>query len=630
MTSAIPQPFVVTPETPVEPAVPTDLQGTPKNFQYYQKRANAIIADWDATEHPKILVRREMRKNIVNVEDKRQKSEILSDETFIPDRTIDYNVRTQKALYVRYIEEGRRLLIFGVDPGFPMDKRDDVAKLEDAFTQGMRYNRWKNAWFQLFDGTCLHGACACEVIFDDTKPLNCAVDYITRDDLRFPTKLKSIQSAEIIMRRYVVTMTEIEGMAKLFGFNPEGVKTLQATDATYSRSDEKMYEIYKCYYKQDGIVMTCWYSSQYSQDWLSAPKKLDLGIKTVDEAAVAAAVNMGMPADAAMAQFTVPRDITFYPVFFLKYDEMEDQVILDVPGRAALDLQIQEAVTHTLTATVNAAIRASGLYASAEPSNDGETPTNETIGALKHGEIFGKPLRFFTTPWPNNILLTVTQALSVRNQSQMGQTDFAALTRNDTEKTATEIQAAQQQKATLSSMQVNLLATMIIDVYSLCWEIARWQAMLGKTSKKLTSDPSLLQYPYTFSAAGDVEVIQRAEKKQSLREIWMIMKDTPAATEVLTYILEMYFPEEAEKWISALQGPKDQILQMLVGTIEEAIQSGRMQIAPEEYDTIKGILDSARAMVGTPGHGPSAPELSDPSQQPSGQSGEPLPPPQQL
>ena len=608
-------------QPPVTPEA-TAANPTVKDFQYYSKRANGIIADWRTNEKVKIKVRREARKNVVNVEELRQANKILSDETLIPDRTIDFNVRTQKALYVRFLEESRRLLIFGVHPGFPLDQRDEVAKLEDNFTEGMRYNRWKNAWFKTFDGTCLHGAVAVEVIFDPSKPLNCAIDYISRDDLQFPTNLKSIQSAELILRRYTVTMTEVEGMSKIYGFNPEGVRCLQEIDANPRATDEKMFEIYKSYYKLDGVVMTAWYSDQWTTDWLSAPKKLDLGIKQVDEAAVAAATNLGIPPEEALKQFATPKDITFYPMFFLKYDEMEDEVILNVPGRAALDLQVQEALTHTVSATVNGAVRASGLYASVEPTNDGDAPSNNVIGTLEHGKILGRPLKIFTVPWPNSILLTVTQALSVRNQSQMGQTDFAALTRNDTEKTATEIQAAQQQKASLSSMQVNLLATVIVDVYSLCWEIARWQKMLGLCRGELTNEPALLNYAYVFSAAGDVEVIQRAEKKQSLREIWQIMKDTPASQQVLEYILELYFPEEAEAWISALSGPKDQAITTLVQIISQELP--KMNLNPDELNTLQGILSSAQALVAGPGNGEPAPELNAPSTGPAPAGGEPI------
>jgi len=604
-----------------------------KTFQYYQKRANSIIAGWRGDEMEKIRIRRDARKNVINVNQLRQDNKILSDETQIPDRTIDYNVRTQKAQYVQYLEGSRRNLIFGVHPSFPLDERDEVSKLEDNFTQGMRYNRWKSPWFKCFDSTCLHGANFVEVIFDPSKPFNCAVDYIRREDLQFPENLTNIQSAELILRRYKSTMTEIEGMAKAFGFNLAGVQSLKQISDGMSSTDERMYEIYKAYYKQSGIVWTAWYSEQFGQEWLSTPKKLDLGIKDLDKAALEVMTSQGTNPSQVIPQLAQTKDITFYPVFALKYDEVEDEVILNVPGRAALDLQTQEAITHLFSANVNGNVRASGLYASPVPSNDGVPPTDRVIATLQHGKVVDRPLSFFQMDYPSPGLLTAIQALRVSNQSQMGQTDFAALTRQDTEKTATEIQAAQAQKASLSSMQVNLLATVITDVYSLCWEIARWQTMLGLCRGPLVppgQDPALtiklLNYPYVFSAAGDVEVIQRAEKKQSLREIWQIMKDTPAAQSVLEYILELYFPDEADNWINDLKAPTNQVIEALVGIITTAIQEQRLQVSPDELQSIAGILTTAQSMVRPTGQQDTAPELSAPQIGPAQPGGQPLQP----
>jgi hypothetical protein len=169
----------------IEPAVNPGEPNPVKDFAYYQPRLNGIIADWKSQEVDKIVNRRKVRKNLVNVAEARQKGTILGDETIIPDHTIDFNVRQQKALYVNYIETSRRLLLFKPPGNVPYTDKDEIMELEKNFTDGMRYNRWKSAWFKVFDGACLHGACAVEVIFDPSKPFNCAVEYVSRNDLRF-------------------------------------------------------------------------------------------------------------------------------------------------------------------------------------------------------------------------------------------------------------------------------------------------------------------------------------------------------------------------------------------------------------------------------------------------------------
>jgi hypothetical protein len=598
------------------PAIPPqDITGamdiSQTTFIKYSPKIQGIINDWKSTEDPKVKVRREVRKNLVNVNDKRQKEEILGDETIIPDHTINANVSAEKAKYVNYIESSRRLLIFKPPGDFPFQDKGEITNLEEAFTDGMRFNRWKLPWFKVFDGACLHGACAVEVIFDPSKPFNCAIDYVSRNDLRFQLNLKNIQAGEIIARRFEWTIIEVEAMAKRYGFKPEGVKYLeQITQDFASRTTSKMFEVYKVYFKIDGLVQVAWYTEHWTNGWLADPKPLELGLFEIDQITMMQAKQMGLP----YAPPATPID--FYPFFPLKYDEQEDEIILDVPGRAALDIQAQEAITHAFSSLINGSIRAAGIYASTLPANNGDAPTDKVVGKLKHGVILDRPLNFFTPPWPNaNVLLGTIQAISVRNQSQMGRTDFAALTRDDTEKTATEIQAAAKQTAALSSMQVDLLATVIIDVYELCYKIARCQVLLGLCKGYLTNNPELLFIDYSFKAAGDVEVVQRAEKQQALKEIWMIAKDTPAAQSVFEYILEVFFPNEAKDWIQELRLPKDTIISTLANAL--SLMRERAHLSPEENGQLENILSQAQAMVGGPGKQAASPQSSNAPQLPA-------------
>ena len=585
----------------IEPAVNPGVPNPVKDFSYYQPRLNGIIADWKSQEVDKIVNRRKVRKNLVNVAEARQKGTILGDETIIPDHTIDFNVRQQKALYVNYIETSRRLLLFKPPGNIPYTDKDEIMELEKNFTDGMRYNRWKSSWFKVFDGACLHGACAVEVIFDPSKPFNCAVEYVSRNDLRFQLNLKNIQSSEVVLRRFEWTIVEVQAMAKRYAFKEEAVQTLERI-TTDRKTSNDLFEVYRAYFKQDGRVYVAWYTDQYSNSWLSEPRPLELGLFDIDQ--VAMDQHAMVTQQAAQVGIAVPpyqpnaSAVDFYPFFILKYDEPEDEVILDVPGRAALDIQAQEAITSAFSATINGAVRASGLYASAAPNPNGDAPSDRTIGKLKHGEYTDRPLNFFQPAYPNPILMTVIQALSVRNQQQMGRTDFAALTRDDTEKTATEIQAASREQQSLSSMQVNLLATVITDVYELCYRIARSQFIMKLCKGFLTANPSLLHIDYTFAAAGDVEVIQRAEKEQSLKEIWNIAKDTPAAASIFEHILETFFPNESPAWIKEVRAPKENIIGQLAGLLD-AVRD-RANITPEENAQLEQVLGAAQAMVGAP------------------------------
>ena len=599
-------------ESTIQPPVASPgIVQTPvlKNFQYYQNIITGTLADWQP-EIQKIDERRKVRANRKNVEEERQKKTILSDETIIPDRTVDFNVRAQKALYTDFLQKSRRILIFNAPEDFPLELQDGRLKLETSFTEGMRYNRWKSPWFKTFDATCLHGAAYAEVVFDTSKPFNCGIEYISRGNLIYSRNLKSLQSAELILREYELTYIEIEGLSKRYNFVPEAMNTLQQTASAGTRGvGTVLLKIYKIYLKRDGIVYTSWYSPTYTNGFMAEEKKLELGIFQIDNDTLMAIITAGLPLPQSLPPAT-PQDITFYPIFPLRYDELEDEVILDVQGRAALDIQVQEALTHTMTATVNGAIRASQFYPTIEPT-PGEPVTNKEIGPLKHGVILSRAFKLQSMPWPNPIIMTVIQALSVRNQNSMGRTDFAALTRDDTEKTATEIAAAQKQSNSLSAMQVSLLADMIVDVYNLCYLIARSQTIYGLCRRKLTTDLRLLAYDWIFTSAGDTEVMQREEKKQAFKEVWMILKDTPAAIPVLCDILRVLFPEEANTWIQALNGPKDQMLAMLSEGLAAASETmfANGLIDQQQLAQTNELVTTAQQMAGGPGNGGPRPEL---------------------
>jgi hypothetical protein len=275
-----------------------------------------------------------------------------------------------------------------------------------------------------------------------------------------------------------------------------------------------------------------------------------------------------------------------------KYTETEDELVLEIPGRAAQDIYTQEAITSLLTSTVNGAKRASGLYVGNKP-DPGSSPNNSTV-TLEHGRVINGELSFFQPAWPNNIALSITQMLSTRNQQQQGRVDFAAMNRQDTAKTATELNAASTQAAMLGSVKVSLLADAIVRAYSMGWAVARSQALAGQIEIMAEFPPEILKHDYTLTPSGDVEVIKRQEKLMRMKEFFSVLANTPAAVPFLKYLIKQAFPEEAGELIAALDvGNKDAVITELALTLEKL----KPQLPPNEQQQLDQIISAARSVV---------------------------------
>ena len=113
----------------------TDLLDWSKARGIFQKR----IQSWDTTEKVATERRRSLRKIDVDVQALRDSGQILKDETFIPVRVADGNIRQAHAQYMNYLRGSRKLVLF--TPEVSTTKLN-VDLLENNFSNGMKYLKW--------------------------------------------------------------------------------------------------------------------------------------------------------------------------------------------------------------------------------------------------------------------------------------------------------------------------------------------------------------------------------------------------------------------------------------------------------------------------------------------------------
>lgn len=577
----------------------TDAAPVTFDFSKEREQINMLVQSWKV-EKDKVDTRRKLRENKKNVEEERQRHTILEDETIIPDRTINLNIERGKVPYIKYITQSQRLLIItdANNPSTPMDS------LELWFTRGMRYPKWKFPWFKLIDCFHVHGGAALEVMYDETKPLGVTLEYIPRDSLIFPQKTRSLQACPRILRSYQLTTLELEEYQERYSLNSEIVKDL--LDKFRKRDD--FIEVFRVLMKKQGIVYNAWYTADNTTGWLRDPIPHDVGLFDFDPAMLAQIDPLsGLPLylspvwQLARQEFMRPLPLKEYPLFWFIYRITENETILEAPSRTSLDLHEQEALTHLLTNTVNSSTRASHVYASAK-NEPGQDPAMRELGKLSPGVIAPHELNFWSFPWPNNIILSIIQALDTRKASQTGQSDYAAMARKDANKTATEMELAEANAEDNKVIEMDVYSAPVLDVLTLSFNIAVHQAVFGLIPRP--QHPELLLLDHNLSPAGDVEVVKRHQDMRHAQEFFNIVQGTPLAQQIFVFLLQKFFPDQADEWIKALEAPdKDQLIAQLV----EVLKSVPTDELPEQQRAaLRDLIAAAQAVVGVPGNAAAA------------------------
>jgi len=385
-----------------------------------------------------------------------------------------------------------------------------------------------------------------------------------------------------LARTYEITKHQLDLLAEAFSFNPTVTEQIKKHYQTKS----EFIKIYKYFLRdKDNYVYHAWFADDGigCDDWLREPVPHFLG--DYDEPMVDPLTGIAQPPQ--------PRPTTIYPIVTFPYRTQEDESILLVQGQAALSSHVQEAMTGVISGTVNACTRASGLFASRLPS-PGQTPDNKTLYPLKSGYVHDGDMTFFSLPWPNPVALSVAQALGVRNASQLGNTDFAAMSRQDTAKRATEIVAAQEESAKIKTARIALFSARCLAEYKIIFNIILNQIKIGGIICPL--DPAPLFSPtLILTMAADTQVVKREQRKQKLLEFWPLVQTTALAPTYFEAMVSELFPEEWPVWKQAMdqlaqqQSAEANPAEILKGLLTEAYNTMTPELKQKTEQTLNGL-----------------------------------------
>ena len=596
-------------DEPFEKEVSSVVGGTNETeykFQEYKEDFDHLEGTW-SEEDTKLKRYRDMRKIRVDVRQLRIDKILAKDETLVPPRLIDDNIRREIPTYVQYLLQSRRIAIFK-----PVNSDFQTELLEGEFTRVFKHPSWELDFFRMIDGKVFLGWDSLEILFDETMPGHFMLRHVGRDKIRFNRDAVSIQACAKVILIYQLSTSQLKRFVKKYGWSKAEVDNLvekKKDGKGGNKCEDYVFEIRKVYFKteKDEFIRVAWYSKD-GNDWLSVPRPLWLGKTKKVEKLVPIEVNvLGVPAITQQPQI-ISENIyeTEYPIYVATYMETEEKKILCKEGRAFLDEHKQEAATAIRSAIVNTAVRSSNVYASPKgATGTGTGVPKASTNTLINGAIYDNPLEFWGSKSVDAALVKVDQMLQVNNAAETNNVAWAVNNREDSRKTATEISSVQQKESEVNSVQVVLFSKFMRDICIRLWSIVQNRAANGFLVDFLQNTPlgykeQALALSYNIFAAGDVDVIKRDQDLAKMKQDWPVVSNVPQLNLIfLSDYFRKAYPTEGEKYSAILlkQVTENTQMQAIVKVLQGMIQQFGTQMTPEQQAQIAQLMGGLNANV---------------------------------
>ena len=508
----------------------------------------------------KLVASRRLRYTEIDVEGERKAGRLQPDEMYIAQHIIDTNIRREQSAYVQYVTQPQRAVVLRDI----MSPANDVALIEQDVTQKVRFDGWQLSLYACIDGMQQNGYGVMEVVQDQNQPGEVAHECVQQGDFGFIADTRDLQEAEMIARQYFFPKTKLVALAsdpesgwsmvevnKVIG--SESAATDTADGSVVDAKDKSLYRIYKVMFRVNGVVNVAWARKDRCDDWLRAPRPLFLGRRS---APVPQQQQM-QPQQQPQLPQTQESYETAYPYIIFPYLISENDTISQLKGRVYLDQDTQEAVSSLLSSFCTGHRRASGLYFSKDISDPNDDLMMQKNVFFQPGALINSKVTQFQLTPPNAEMVSAINLLVAGNQNETSQVNFATQNRKDSRKTATEVSAASQSAASLSTVQVVLFSAALRTMYSMMYDIIASRVVAGLIQVDPAVAPMYTR-KYHLKPAGDTDVIERQQMVQQMMSAWPVVQNTPANIAFLSDLLAKMFPEQAGKYIQIFQQAQQQ------------------------------------------------------------------------
>ena len=523
------------------------------------------------------VTNRRLRSNKADVEQMRSAGLLQENQTFIGVRLINQNINQALPPLLSYLKQSPRMATFV--PG-------DNSYLDQEFTRVLQYPGWEVPYIELLDGAELNGIGYMMVKADNTKLGGVSMETIPFNEIVYDRRLKSLQDSPAILIKHVITAVSFYHWDSFENFDKNSdaynviAKRLLSEEVNVIGDDLVIYETFV---KVNGFVYRGWYYKD-SRQWLKQPLPFSNGIEeSVPE------VNIDPTAMTTEPTYVnKPVHLTYYPIAVKRAEIKENRKHDEAEGRAVEDYHKQEAATTLMTAAVNGCTQAANTMWSPDGANlDGMAPAQLQY-KIKNNAIWKTPMRAFTAPWPDPMIFKGIEAITQQNAMETNQVAWAVNNRKDSRKTATEIEAAQQQQGMLTGTSALVFSIFLRDVLTMTWPIVQSAAKKGSIKFLIeVSNPAekeaILSTQYEVKPAGDIDFIEKQQRITNIQQDLPMFQGTPIGQEMMKEYVRLRYPEKYDQWSKILsQGNDTQLIQGLGQALQAVVtDEATGQLKPE-------------------------------------------------
>lgn len=529
----------------------------------------------------------------MTVDEARARKMVLGNETFIGRRVIAENIKRELPVFIQYLKGSYRHVTASSD-SVPLDILNEI---EAEATKAIRSGPWLATHIKAVNAMALHGRGVLMVIPDAENAMDTDVVYVPTTDFIVPINSRDFQQAPMVAVRYLISESQFKDWAKTYKWKADKAKAIldahSVADAVY-----RNFKVYVVMTKTPSGIQQFWYSEEPNQ-MLSDLVPLFIGKMDVGPT---------NPLDPTSQPQFVPVPTDQYPIFPLFYEITENPVLVEIKGRAHADMHDQEALTMGWTSYVNGMVRASELFAARDNQSVIENPeTLQTSNLIKPGVVTKEKLVFYTPPAPDAGCLVALQALRTENSSGAGQTDFAAANRQDSRKTATELNAAKEQAVQHQTVPLTNFAIGYAELLKFRWAIVVHNVASGFNTKFMARRPEARAVlgQVEILPAGDVDYVARSEKLSKYTNFYQLFAQTPVGIYFLKKILELAFPDEYQQMAPMLQDNSRAVGQLMLELLKALPPQVLQALPPELQGQLQQVIQTADQLYGNSAGGPS-------------------------
>ena len=542
--------------------------------------ANGLISQYISSHgavEATTVTNRRLRSNKADVEQMRSAGLLQENQTFIGVRLINQNINQALPPLLSYLKQSPRMATFV--PG-------DNAYLDQEFTRVLQYPGWEVPYIEVLDGAELNGIGYMMVKADNTKLGGVSMETIPFNEIVYDRRLKSLQDSPAVLIKHVITAVSFYHWDSFENFDKNSdaynaiTKRLLSEEVNVIGDDLVIYETFV---KVNGFVYRGWYYKD-SKQWLKQPLPFSNGIEeSVPE------VNIDpMAMTTEPTYVNKPVHLTYYPIAVKRAEIKENRKHDEAEGRAVEDYHKQEAATTLMTAAVNGCTQAANTMWSPDGANlDGMAPAQLQY-KIKNNAIWKTPMRAFTAPWPDPMIFKGIEAITQQNAMENNQVAWAVNNRRDSRKTATEIEAAQQQQGMLTGTAALVFSIFLRDVLTMTWPIVQSEAKKGSIKFLVeVSDPAekeaILSKQYEVKPAGDIDFVEKQQRITNIQQDLPMFQGTPIGQEMMKEYVRLRYPEKYDQWSKILsQGNDTQLIQGLGQALQAVVtDEATGQLKPE-------------------------------------------------